>query len=218
MIHSHYRAGFTLIEMIVSLAIFSVVVTIAVGALLVLISGNQRLQGEQGVMTNIAFAMDSMTREMRTGFNYYCDSSPNNSGINVFNPTSDIDRIHVSLVNDCPEGRPSGVPGTYHGVSFFEGGDSITSGVGRNRILYYYDSSVGVKTIFRRVADGEPQQIIASNLIVENANFFVTGSAPLSSGANTVQPSITIFLQVKEAGEDKTYEIETTVTQRILDL
>ena len=69
--------GFTLVEMIVS-RYFSIVVTTAVGAMLVLISTNQQLQSEQNVMTNLSFALDTMTREIRTGYNYYCTTSDTN--------------------------------------------------------------------------------------------------------------------------------------------
>lgn len=217
MIRPFQQLGFTLIEMIVSLAVFSVVVTIAVGALLVLISGNQRLQGEQSVMTNVAFALDSMTREIRTGYNYYCANSANASG--VFNPSYNLNELDTPAVQiqDCPSGRPNNGNGTYQGVAFFEGGDSLTGGVATdNRILYYYDATA--KSIFRRIGSGAPQRIISSDLDVVDANFVVTGTDEFGSVGDLEQPTVTIFLKVKEKKEAKTYEIETTVTQRILDL
>jgi prepilin-type N-terminal cleavage/methylation domain-containing protein len=93
------QAGFTLIEMIVSLGVFSVVVTTAVGAILVLVNTNLQLQSEQSVMTNLSFALDTMTREMRTGFKYFCDARPGtNSGPSIFNPNSSVqDQLVVVL-------------------------------------------------------------------------------------------------------------------------
>ena len=49
------QSGFTLIEMIVSLAVFAGVITIAVGALLVIVSTSDRLQDEHNIMVNLAF-------------------------------------------------------------------------------------------------------------------------------------------------------------------
>jgi prepilin-type N-terminal cleavage/methylation domain-containing protein len=67
--------GFTLVEMIVSLAIFSVVAVIAIGALLKVIDANKKAQSIQSSVTNLNFAMESMSRDLRTGTNYYCSNT-----------------------------------------------------------------------------------------------------------------------------------------------
>ncbi|MEK7501416.1 MAG: type II secretion system protein [Patescibacteria group bacterium] len=59
------KEGFTLIEMVVSLAIFSVVAVIALGALMRIISANQKAQAIQAAVTNVNFALESMSRELR---------------------------------------------------------------------------------------------------------------------------------------------------------
>lgn len=212
-------AGFTLIEMIVSLGVFSVVVTTAVGAMLVLIATNQQLQAEQSVMTNLAFALDSMTREMRTGYYYYCDNQPNYAAGgpgNIFEDGNNHESILGTNTADCPTGRPSGRQ--LQGVSFYEGGDSLTGATGGRRILYFYDEDA--KTIYRRVGNDNKQAIVSSGLVVQDAQFYVTGSAPLSVGSNTEQPSITIYIEAQEKDDPtaKTYYLQTTVIQRILDL
>jgi len=99
--------GFTLIEMIVSLGLFSIVITISVGALLVLIATNEQLQAEQSVMTNLSFALDSMTREIRTGTNYYCASRPNYSsgGVEAIFDDGDSQESLGQNTNDCPTGQ-----------------------------------------------------------------------------------------------------------------
>ena len=61
------KEGFTLIEMVVSLAIFSVVAVIALGALIRIISANQKAQAIQAAVTNVNFALESMSREIRVG-------------------------------------------------------------------------------------------------------------------------------------------------------
>ena len=106
-----HSLGFTLIEMLVSLALFAVVVTMSVGSLLILIDANGKAQSTQLVVTNLSFALDSMTREMRTGFNWDChnrvsESSPPIPGGN------DTD--------DCPSG--------HNALSIVESGSSITGG------------------------------------------------------------------------------------------
>ncbi len=67
--------GFTLIEMIVSLAIFSVVAVVALGALMKIVSANKKAQSLQSAMTNINYALESMSREMRVGSDFSCQES-----------------------------------------------------------------------------------------------------------------------------------------------
>jgi prepilin-type N-terminal cleavage/methylation domain-containing protein len=213
------QTGFTLIEMIVSLAIFSIIVTITIGALLVLIASNQKLQGEQSVMTNLAFAMDSMTREIRTGTNYYCDEANNYSHYgpnNVFATGNNLDSIRSTTTNNPCATGVVGNSVTLQGVSFVEAGNSITTGTEPKRILYFFASTTE-KMIMRKVGAGAPQPIISSGLEVVDAEFFVSGAAPRSSG-DLSQPTVTIHITAKEIGNDKLYYLQTTVTQRTLDL
>lgn len=213
----NHQAGFTLIEMIVSLAVFTTVIGISVGALLILIGTNQQLQAEQSVMTNLSFALDSMTREIRTGEYYYCASSPNIAGAgNIFNPLNDMDSILGESVNDCPNGRTGS--NNLHGLAFSEGGDSITGSA--DRILYYHDAADG--KIYRRVGDSPAQSIVSSGIFISDADFFVTGSKPLNAtGANTEEQAfVTIFIEARDINDPtaKSYKIQTTVTQRTLDI
>jgi prepilin-type N-terminal cleavage/methylation domain-containing protein len=69
------QKGFTLIEMIISLAIFTVVAVIAVGALLKIIDANKKSQTLKSAINNINFALESMSREMRVGSTYSCNPS-----------------------------------------------------------------------------------------------------------------------------------------------
>jgi len=64
--------GFTLIEIIISLAIFAVVALIAVGALLKVIDANKKAQSLKSAINNINFAFDDISRDIRTGTRYVC--------------------------------------------------------------------------------------------------------------------------------------------------
>ena len=223
---TNHQSGFTLVEMIVSLAIFAIVVTVSVGALLVLVGTNQRLQSEQSVMTNLSFALDSMTREIRTGSYYYCFSSLNANQITSAGYSLDTALTDQStgrqIIADCANGNNSSLP--YHGIAFTEGGDSI-SGATNSRIVYFYDA--GARTVKRRVGTEEAQPIISSEVYIVDFRFFVTGSEDLKTDAalsdavaDVKQPTVTIYVRAAENpdGSGKQFEVQTTVTQRILDV
>ncbi len=74
-INRTHTKGFTLVEMIVALMIFSIVAVVALGALVKIISTNKKAQTLQASITNLNFAMESISRELRVGSKYHCVTS-----------------------------------------------------------------------------------------------------------------------------------------------
>jgi prepilin-type N-terminal cleavage/methylation domain-containing protein len=66
------QAGFTLVEVLVSLAIFSIVVVSALGAMLAISDANRRVQQTRSVMDNLSLAIESISRNLRLGYMYHC--------------------------------------------------------------------------------------------------------------------------------------------------
>lgn len=64
--------GFTLVEMIVAVALFTVVMLISVSTLLALIDANRKARTLQSVINNLNVALDGMVRSMRMGHTYLC--------------------------------------------------------------------------------------------------------------------------------------------------
>jgi prepilin-type N-terminal cleavage/methylation domain-containing protein len=81
--------GYTLIELIVSIAIFSVVMLLATSAYLALISYTHEARATSTLMTNLSYAVDQMSREIRTGTNYACGSGGDCTGGTSFSFTND---------------------------------------------------------------------------------------------------------------------------------
>jgi prepilin-type N-terminal cleavage/methylation domain-containing protein len=109
------QRGFTLVEMLVSVSIFATVVLVAVGTLIVLINAGSISQTAQTTTSNLSFAIDTMARTFRTGYDYYC-----------------TDSIGSSLpegTHDCTDGAS--------GIVF-------TNGETGKRMAYRYDDSRGV--------------------------------------------------------------------------
>ncbi len=76
--------GYTLLEMTVSVGIFSLVMLVAAGAYLKLIQLDRQARATNELVTNLSFAVDSMARAVRTGSDYRC----NKTGTNCVNGTS----------------------------------------------------------------------------------------------------------------------------------
>lgn len=96
------RQGFTLIEVVVSVGLFALIMMLASGAYLVMIDVNRRAQSITTGINNLSFALETMTRTIRTGTNYSCGGDgdcPNGEGsFSVRNSSGDI--IVYALSND----------------------------------------------------------------------------------------------------------------------
>ena len=69
--------GFSIIEMIVAVAIFSIVMVVCVGALLSVVDVNQRVQSMKSIVNNLNYALETMVRNIRTGRDYECLNASN---------------------------------------------------------------------------------------------------------------------------------------------
>ena len=65
-----WRGGFTLLEMIVSIGIFSILVTAAIGVMISISNAQIKAVNNQITQDNIRFSMELMTKEIRTGSEY----------------------------------------------------------------------------------------------------------------------------------------------------
>ena len=72
-------AGFTLIEMIVSIAIFSFVMLATTAVLLSVVDADHKAQGLKTTINNLSLTLESMTRNLRTGTNYALSGQVNNA-------------------------------------------------------------------------------------------------------------------------------------------
>lgn len=64
------KEAFSLIEIMVSLAVFAVAAVVAVGAFMSVLSANSKSQSAKNVINNINYALESMSREIRNGREY----------------------------------------------------------------------------------------------------------------------------------------------------
>ena len=191
-----YERGFTLVELIVSIGLFSIVMLVSVGALLALTGANRKAQALQSVMNNLNIALDGMVRSIRMGSYYHCDT----------NTPSDI-----SVAKDCAIDG-----GSLIAFKPFCDENCDQS----NRWVYYYD--VSDKRIYKSEQGGaNPVALTSSEITMDNMRFYVAGTATGNSG-DTEQPKVVITLtgtaDATNAKTKTTFNIQATAVQRQLDL
>lgn len=81
--------GFTLLEMVVSIGIFSVVIVATIGLMLSISSAQIKASNIQAVQDNIRFGLELLTKEIRTGSNFSITGSCGPAGSKItFDATS----------------------------------------------------------------------------------------------------------------------------------
>jgi len=187
--------GFTLVEMIVAVGLFSLVMLVSVGALLSLTGANRKAQALQSVMNNLNIALDGMVRSIRMGSDYHC-------GAGVFIGTGNLD--------DC-----SSNGGTRFVFKPFDEDP--------NQWVYSYDSGRIYKSVefgANPVPLTSPEVTInGMKFYVQGTT---PGCDTSSPSCTPVQPKVVITVQgVAGAANLKTkttFSIQATAVQRLLDL
>lgn len=187
--------GFTLIEILVSVAIFSVVMVISLGALLSMSESDRRAQTLKSVINNLNFSLDAMSRSMRTGTTYYCGSLAAGA------------TLPGTL--DC-----ASTPGT--AMAFLSADNQVIKycrGTVPSAGSPVCDGAGSAVLVSKNLAAYAP--LTASEVIITNLQFYVTGAQSAS-----LQPHVVILLSGKvpvSASQTSTFDLETSVTQRLYD-
>jgi len=185
------QKGFTLVEMLVSLTVFSIVMVISVGTLIVMMDANAKAQALYSSMTNLSFAIDTITREIRTGYHYHCgdlnDQIPTKGTKQDCITENGGNRIMFTRERD----------GAYYG--YRQNGIVLEQYNGSNWIPITSSDDIEIETFSLRVAN--------------------TGT--VNAGGNAFQPRVDIFIKGKINNGlevDTEFSIQTHVVQRRLDI
>lgn len=186
--------GFTLIETIVSVAIFAIVMTIALGSLLAMIESDRKAQTLKSVINNLNFSMDSMTRSIRTGEDYHCDAAVGT----------------ITAARDC-----GGVPATSFVYKPVVGNTTIYRLESSNAALCGQPAA-RVGCITRSTDNGVTYSAITSpEVYIQALKFYVTGAENPN-----LQPKVTVLIAGEvtvSASQKSPLNLQTSVTQRLYD-
>jgi type II secretory pathway pseudopilin PulG len=199
------RGGYTLIETIISLALFIVVVTIGMGALLNASALYNKSKNMRSIMDSLSFTMEDMSRNLRTGTNYRCITASGNSDFSPIT-TAEIPKSGQSC----------------WGIVFEPSGGTPSSG---DQWIYYIGTLSPDTTvrIYKSVDIGGAQRFVQMTpdevTIDQSYGFSVLGAEPPSTG-DQQQPFVTIRLvgHILYNGVSTPFSLQTSVSQRETDL
>ncbi|MFA6408062.1 MAG: prepilin-type N-terminal cleavage/methylation domain-containing protein [Candidatus Paceibacterota bacterium] len=84
----NWVCGYTLVELMVAVGLFAIVMLLASGAYLVMIGLNRQAQGIATGINNLSFALETMTRSIRTGSGYTCPGGSDSCSTDTFSFTN----------------------------------------------------------------------------------------------------------------------------------
>ena len=187
------KAGFTIIEVMIATALFTVIMVVGVGTLLNANDVHKQSTKMRAIVDNLNFILGDMSRNLRTGTDFACGLGSVSSS-----PTS------------CPLG--SGIGGN---ILQFKNADGqvieyafVDAGDGTNN-LEKIDVGTGATSILNPVGEIS---------IDPNSGFFLNGAEP--APGNVEQPYIIIKLSGKIHYKtiETPFALETSVSQRFIDV
>lgn len=191
-------SGFTLVELMVATTLFTIIMLMGVGSLIVSSNSAKAAQRLRIAVDNVNFAMESMTRELRTGSYYYCPPGIGTVSIPAENS-----------VSDCPSGRD---------VIIFK---PQQVGSSTPAIVGYFKSprndANSTSTLERCETNASNcHPIVADNVDIELLKFTVLGSSLPSSSTDKTQPSVRILMKgsVNVNGQKTPFTLQSMASQR----
>ena len=182
--------GFTLIEMLVAMTLFSFVVTVALGALFMILKANEKTKVIKLVVNNLNMALEGMSREIRVGYNYDKDRNNCDSGTGCDNftfKTKDKCDALFRLKTTDGKGR------IYKKIKKKKSGDTGTNCTG---------------------GDNTEIPITSSDVDIKQLVFRTFG---VGSGNGQPRVLMTIQGKIHRPNLDEEFNIQTTVSQRKID-
>lgn len=198
------KRGFTLVEMLVAIAVFMIVMTVAVGSLISIIDANRKAQAIKNVVNNINFALESISKDMRVGTKYSCYD-----GTGYVGDCTGVGGIGVKYLSGKLD--PGGTNYVVH-YRFFPNPNSGEGNIQRCMNTDYNSACVSWESLTAPV----------DNVKITNMKFYVLGSGTVSLPlASKKQPRVIITLEGVAGTKESiktSFNIQTTVSQRIREV
>jgi len=190
--------GYTIIETMISVAIFLVIVEFGMGSLLGASSLHKKSQDMRSILDSLSFIIDDISRNVRTGFKYQCfrkNTDATLSPATLGNPRSCVDGWAIAFESDA--------------------GNTSTL---TDQVVYYIASGKIWKS-----TDGAQNftTLTADEISIDTVSgFSVLGAESPSGSTNRQQPLIVIRFagSITYKNVVTPFYIETSASQRLIDI
>lgn len=203
--------GFTIIETMVAISVFLVVIIAGMGALLNANLLHNKSGNIRQIMDNLSFAMEDMSRSLRTGYNYDCLSGQGDRTLNASTSTSC--QVGWGVTFEQQNGDPNNGNDQW---SYYISNDSVDTTTGKTYGAIK-KSTDGGQTQVQLTSPEVHIDPNASQIDILGAEA-PNPSAP--SGGNRQQPLVNIRLVGTITTKDGVtpFSLQTSVSQRALDI
>lgn len=201
------KGGFTLIELLVSIGLFAMVMTMSAGIILSIVGGNKKAQQINSVSNNLNFALESLVRDLKTGYDYYC-----------LDTLSQVKDRGVDAV-----GRGCGTGGPYDTIQFVStlaGGERVVSykyARDANNAGYLTKRFCSIVGNSIQEPCSQYTRVTSPDIDLREVSFYVKAS----EGGSGDQPGVLIVIRGTTKLERNTasdFHIQTYVSQRVLNI
>lgn len=189
------KSGYTIIETMIAVSLFIIIMMTGMGALLNANLIHQKSQNMRSIMDGLNFAMEDMSKNLRTGYSYQC-----------FDINQDLSAVSIGTPRSCQNGW----------ALVFESatGDRTTY---QDQWVYYISSD----GIFKSIDGAQsfikltPDEVVMDDIA---SGFEVFGAEP--PPGDKQQP----FIKIKLVGKitfkniETPFSLQTSVSQRLIDV
>ncbi|MBI2096168.1 MAG: prepilin-type N-terminal cleavage/methylation domain-containing protein [Candidatus Taylorbacteria bacterium] len=202
--------GLTLIELVISIAVFSVIVVVGAGAVISLIGSNRQALSFQTLMDGLNAALEDMSRSVRVGGSFHCGQSG-----------------ALDVAANCLGGD------SFLAIERAEG----DIGTPDDQVIYRLKSGCApadlttICSIEKSTNGGRSFiSLTPPGLRIEDLKFYVSGTWPcnpdvdgvcaVSAASDSLQPKVLITIRgavPQKSGPPVAVNVQTTVSQRVYD-
>lgn len=198
----NHKRGLSLIELVVAMGIFTMVVTIGIGAMLTMFGANQKSLALRSVMNNLNFSIESMSREIMVGTNYICRNVNN---VMVAPENCSIGGSEITFCSS--EDEP-----TAYRLRLVNNKGRIERRIGE----LSNEEECGPDAPFNWTGAWQIITDPGVNIFIDKSKFYITGT----NQEDTLQPKVLLLIdgEAGKEGQKSDFVIQTTLSQRTPDL
>ncbi len=195
--------GFTLIELIVVMAVFLFIVGAAMGIFISIITSQRRVLAEQQFLNQISYVEEYMSKALRAAKTAKVTESED---IECLGEEGNIYKLT----------HWDGAIGAHTGIKFINANND-------DNICQEFYLSGGVLYEKKGVDSLVEIPLISSNLSIQSIKFVINGVIDQTNNifpgeTTSIQPKVTILLNITVPGETQPRIIQTTVSRRTLNV